>query len=74
MTITDDGKMANSNSEKTRKIRSQNAVEWTKSVERFEVKLKPKTDSKYINIINELNQKNNIDKLKFLIDFYEKNK
>jgi hypothetical protein len=65
--------MANSNSEKTKKIRSQNAVEWTKITKRFEVKLKP-SDSKYINIINDLNQKNNIDKLKFLIDFYQKNK
>lgn len=66
--------MANSKSEKTKKIRSKNAVEWTKSVERFEVKLKPKTDSKYINIINDLKQKNNIEKLKFLIDFFEKNR
>ena len=66
--------MVNPVTEHTKKLRSKTAIDWTKTTVRFEAKLKPKTDTKYINLLKDLNQNTNIDKLKFLLDFYEKNK
>lgn len=66
--------MANTYTDHSIKQRAETTKQWNQKIHKIVVKLKPESDSQYIQTFESIDKKTNIDKLKFLLDFYNKNK